>query len=124
MKVQVVDDVLSSHEQEFYPTTALDENSIEFEFQTDRNFYVDLRQTYFILKIKLVKGRGFDNYKTTDKKKEQKEDTVFTKRSDDDVEFTKEDEGVPHTTHVNNNLHSIFSNAELYINNHRIYISN
>ena len=30
--VPVVDDVLSSHEQEVYPTTSFDENSIEFEF--------------------------------------------------------------------------------------------
>ena len=43
VKVPVVDDVLSSHEHEIYPTTSLDENSIEFEFQTDRNVYVDLR---------------------------------------------------------------------------------
>ena len=66
VKVPVVDDVLSSHEQQFYPTTSLDENSIEFEFQTDRNLYVDLRQTYVALKIKLVRGRGFDTYKTTE----------------------------------------------------------
>ena len=45
MKVPAVVDVLSSHEQETYPTTSLDENSIEFEFQTDLNVYVDLRQT-------------------------------------------------------------------------------
>ena len=37
VKVPVVDDVLSSHGQEIYPTTSLDENSIEFEFQTARN---------------------------------------------------------------------------------------
>ena len=37
-KVPVVDDVLSSHEQEIYPTTSLDENCIEVEFQTDRNY--------------------------------------------------------------------------------------
>ena len=40
-KVPVVDDVLSSHEREIYPTTSLDENCIEFEFQMDRNYYVD-----------------------------------------------------------------------------------
>ena len=45
VNVPVVDDVLSSHEQEIYPTTSLDENSIEFDFQTDRNVYVDLLQT-------------------------------------------------------------------------------
>ena len=118
VKVPVVDDVLSSHEQEIYPTTSLDENSIEFEFQTDRNVYLDLRQTYLALKIKLVKGRGFDTYKTTEKKKEHKEDAVFTETGDDDVEFIEEEEGVPHITHVNNIQLSIFSNAELYINNH------
>ena len=50
-KVPVVVDVLSSHEQETYPTTSLDENSIEFEFQTYRNVYVGLRQTYLALNI-------------------------------------------------------------------------
>ena len=124
VKVPVVDDVWSSHEHEIYPTTSLDENSTEFEFQTDRNVYVDLRQTYLALKIKQVKGRGFDSYKTTEKKKEQKQDAVFTETGDDDVEFIEEDEGVPHITHVNNILHSIFSNAELYNNNHQIYNSN
>ena len=124
VKVPVVDDVWSSHEREIFPTTSLDENSIEFEFQTDRNVYVDLRQTYLALKIKLVKERGFDTYKTTEKEREHKEDAVFTETGDDDVEFIEEDEGVPHITHVNNILHSIFSNAELYINNHQIYNSN
>ena len=124
VKVPVVDDVLSSHEQEKYPTTSLNENSIEFQFQTDRNVYVDLRKTYLARKIKLVKEKGFDTYKTTEKKKEHNEDTVFTEIDDDDVEFLEEDEGVPYFTHVNNILHSIFSNAELYINNHQIYNSN
>ena len=108
VKVPVVDDVLSSHEQEIYPTTSFDGKSIEFEFQTDRNVYVDLRQTYFALKIKLVKGGGFDSYKTTEKKKELKESTVLTETGLDDIVFIAEDEGVPHITHVNNILHSIF----------------
>ena len=50
-KSPVVDDVLLSHEQEISPTTSLDENCIEFEFQTDRNFIVDLRPTYLALKL-------------------------------------------------------------------------
>ena len=58
-KVLVVDDVLSSHEQEIHPTTSLDENSTEFEIQTDRNVYVDSRQTYLALKIKLDKRTWF-----------------------------------------------------------------
>ena len=68
-KIPVVDDVLSSHEQEIHPTTSLDENCIEFEFQTDRNYYVDLRQTYLALKLKLVRGRGYETYNTKEVKK-------------------------------------------------------
>ena len=121
MEVPIVDDVLSSQEQEIYPTTSLDENSIEFEFQTDRNVHVDFRQTYLALKIKLVKGRGFDSYKTTETKKEHKEDAVFTETGDDDLVFIEEDERVPDITHVINILHSMFSNAKLYTNNHQIH---
>ena len=124
VKDPVVDDLLSSHEQKIYSTTSLDENSIEFEFQADRNVYMDLRQTYLALKMKLVKARCFDTYKTTEKKKEHKDVTFLFETGDDDVEFIEEDEGVPQITHVNNILHSIFSNAELYINNHQIYNSN
>jgi len=83
-----------------------------------------LRQTYLDLNFKLVKRRGVDTYKTTEKKKEHKEDNVFIETGDDDVEFLEEGEGVPQITHVNNILHSIFSNAELYIDNHQIYNSN
>ena len=53
-KVPVVDDVLLSHEQKIYLITWIDE--IYIEFQTDRTLYVDLRQTYLVLKLKFVKG--------------------------------------------------------------------
>ena len=89
VKVPVVDLVLSSHKLEIYLTTSVDGNSIDFEIQTDRNVYVGLRQTYLALQLKLLKGRGFDTYKTTKKKKKHKEDTIFTETGDDDVEFKK-----------------------------------
>ena len=73
-KVPVVDDVLSCHEHETYPTTSFDENCIEFEFQTDWNYYVDLRQTYLVLKLKLFRGRGYEIYKSREVKKERKEE--------------------------------------------------
>ena len=73
-KLPVVDDVLSSQGQEIYPTTSFDENCIEFEFQTDRNYYIDLRQTYLALKLKPVKGRGYETYNTKAVKKEHKEE--------------------------------------------------
>ena len=118
-KVPVVDDVLSSHEQEIYPTTSLDENCIEFEFQTDRSYYVDLRQTYLALKLKLVKGHGYETYNTKEVKKEHKEEANV-----EEEETVEEDDPVPIVTHVNNILHSIFSNVEVYINNQQIYNSN
>ena len=118
-KGSVVDDVLSSHEQEIYPTTSLDGNCIEFEFQTDRNYYVDLRQTYLALKLKLVKGRGYETYNTKEVKKDHKEDAKA-----EEEETAEEEAPVPLVTHVNNILPSIFSNVEVYINNQQIYDSN
>ena len=118
-KIPVVDDVLSSHGQEIYPTTSLDENCIEFEFQTDRIYYVDLRQTYLTLKLKLVKGRGYEIYNTKEVKKEHKEEAKGEKE-----ETAEGDDPVPLVTHVNNILDSIFSNFEVYINNQQIYNSN
>ena len=120
-KVPIVDDVLSSHEQEFYPTTSLDENCIEFEFQTDRNYYVDLRQSFLALKLKFVKGRGYDKYESKEKKEHKNESVVFTETRTDDEE---EQEEVARVTYVNNIMHSIFSNVEVYINNQQIYNSN
>ena len=68
-KVPIVDNVLSSHGQEIYPSASLDENCIEFEFRTDRIFYVDLRQTYLALKLKLVRDRGYETYNSKEVKK-------------------------------------------------------
>ena len=68
-RVPVADNVLSSLEQEIYPTTSLDENGIESDFQTDGNYYVDLRQSYLALKLELVKGRGYETYKTKEEQR-------------------------------------------------------
>ena len=119
-KVPIIDDIQSSHEQEIYPTTSLNENCIEFEFQTDRNYYVDLRESFLALKLKFVKGRGYDTYESQEKKKEHKDESVvFTEKGTDD-----EEEEVARVTYVNNILHSKFSNVEVYINNQQIYNSN
>ena len=90
-KVPIVDDVLSSHEQQIYPTTSLDENCIEFELQTDRIYYFDLRQSFLALKLKSVKGRGYDTYESKEKKKEHKDESVvFTKTGTDDSDEEEE----------------------------------
>ena len=75
-KVPIVDDVLSSHEQEIYPTTSLDENCIEFDFQTDPNYFVDLRPSFLALKLKFVKGGCYDTYESKEKKEEHKVESV------------------------------------------------
>ena len=118
-KMPIVNDVLSSHEHEIYPTTSVDENCIELELQTDRNYYVDLRQSFLALKLKFVKGRGYDIYESKEKKKEHKDESViFTETgTDDEEEKTR-------VTYVNNIMHLMFSNVEVYINNQQIYISN
>ena len=86
-KIPIVDNGLSSHKQDVYPTSSFDENWIEFEFQTDRNNYVDLRQSFLALKLKFVKGRGYDTYKSKEKKKKHKgESVVFTETGDDEKE--------------------------------------
>ena len=120
-KVPIVDDVLSSHEQEVYPTTSLDENCIEFDFQTDRNYYVVLRQSFLAFKLKFVKGRGYDTYESKEKKEHKDESVVFSETGTDDEE---EQEEVARVTNVNNILQSIISNVEVYINNQQIYSSN
>ena len=77
-KVLNGDDVLSSHEQEIYPSTSLDENCIEFQFETDRNYYVDLRQSSLALKLKFVKRRGYDTHQNKKKKKKHKDESVVS----------------------------------------------
>ena len=73
-KVPPVDNVLPSHEQEIDPYTSLDENFFEFEFETDRNYYIDLRQTYLASKLKVVKNCCYETYNTKEVKKEHKEE--------------------------------------------------
>ena len=73
------------------------------------------------LKLKFVKGRGYDTNENQEKKKEHKDKSVvFTDTGTDD----EEEEEVVRVTYVYNIKHSIFSNVEVYINNQQIYNSN
>ena len=91
---------------------------MEFELKTDRNYYVDLKQTYFALKLKRVKGRGYKTYYSKEKKEHENE-------AEANVE-TEEEQGapIPLVNHVNNILHSVFSNFEVFTNKQQIYNSN
>ena len=109
-KVLAVDDVLPSYEQKIYPTTSLDENCREFEFQTDRIYYNDWRLKYLALKLKLVRGHGYEAYNTKEVKNDHK------KEGNADEEATSEEEQevpVSLVTHLSNILHSNFSNVEV-----------
>ena len=78
-----------------------------------------MRQTYLALKLKLVRGRGYKTYNTEEVKKEHKEEATA-----EEEETAEEVAPVPLVTHVNNILHSIVCNVEVYINNQQIYNSN
>ena len=102
-KLPIVANVLFSHKQVTYHPNSFDENCKQFQFQTDKNYYVDLRQTYLALKLKLVKGWSFEAYNTREGNKLHEGDA---KKS----EATEHEEApVLLVTHVNNILHSVFS---------------
>ena len=84
------------------------------------NYYVDLRQTYLALKIKFVKGCGYETYKTEKLKKEHKEGL----KADHGPAEEEQEAPVSLVTQAHNILHSMFSNVEVYINNQQIYNSN
>ena len=120
-KVPNVDNVLSlNHENGIYPTTSVGKNCIEFEFQTDRNYYIDLRKSFLAMKLKFVKVRGYDTYESEEKKMEHKDAfVVFTETRTEDEE---EQEAVARVTYVINITHSIFSNVDCTLTVSRLTI--
>ena len=72
------------------------------------------------MKLKFVKGRGYDTHESEEKKKEHKDySVIFSETGTDDGE-----EEVARVTYANNIKHSIFSNVKLYINIQQVYNSN
>ena len=69
------------------------------------------------MKLKLVRGRGYETYNTNEEKKHKEES------KGKEEETAEEEAPVSLVTHVNNILHSIFSNVEVYFNNQQIYNS-
>ena len=81
-KVPILDPILWSNEQQIFPTNSLNESTIEFQLETDRNIFTDLRSTRLFIRGRVIKGdrTRLDNA----------EETLL----------------------VNNALHSLFSNAK------------
>ena len=104
-KVPVADEVLSSRKQEIFSTISFHRNCLEFEFQTDRNYYIDLKPTYLALELKLVKVCCSKNYITKEVKKEHK---AVSKESPG-VQKNEEDMNSPTllVTHVHNIFESL-----------------
>ena len=113
--VPVLEPIISSHIQEVYPTTSLDESSIEFEYETDRNVFIDMRDTHLLIKLKAHKNRFFDDYAEIDEHKDGGDGVLDETTTAADYSYY---------THVNNLLHSLFSNVEVYLNNYQVYNSN
>ena len=78
-----------------------------------------MRETYLALKLKLVRGRGYETYNTKEIKKEHKKQA----KTEEEGTAEEEEAAVPLVTHVNNIFQSICSNVEVYINNQQIYNS-
>ena len=72
------------------------------------------------LKLKFVKRRGYDTYESKKKKSTKaKSESVVAEIGNDE-----EKEVVAGVTYINNIIHSILSNMEVYIINRQIYKSN
>ena len=54
---------MSSYTQEVFCSISLDKSSVEFEFGTDRNLYLNMRDTHLSLKLHLFKERLFGAFK-------------------------------------------------------------
>ena len=76
--------IKSSHVQKIYPSISLDESSIEFEFETDKSIYLDLRDINLQIKVGLQKGRLFDD---TKKKNDQGIADMGMSFTDDDLHY-------------------------------------
>ena len=111
-KVPVLETIISSYTQEVFPSTSLDESSIEFEIETDRNLYLCMRDTNLSLKLQLFETRLFEAFK--------KEKAEHKAKSEED----SDEEPQTYLTYVNNLLHSLFSNCEVYSNNTLVYYAN
>ena len=106
-KVPGFETIEFSHVKEVHPSISLDKSSIDFEFETDGSFYLDMRD---ILQSWATKGKIDDFVK----KDEHGKADMGMSFIDDDLHYI---------THANNNLHSLFSNCEVYLNSQQLYNS-
>ena len=94
----------------------MDESNIEFEFETDRSIYLDMRDIDLQIKVGLQKGRLIDDFM---KKDEHGKSDIrrlfddFMKKDEhgkSDIRMSFTDDDLHYLTLVNNLLQSLFSN--------------
>ena len=60
--VPILEPILWSNTQQTFPTNSLNEASIDFHLETDRNVMLDLQETYLLLKVEVKKdGVALEN---------------------------------------------------------------
>ena len=96
-KNPVLEPIKFSHIQEVYPSTSLDESSIDFEFETIRSIYIDMRDIHLQIEVGLQMGTLFEDFM---KKEELGKPDMGMTFTDDDLQYL---------IHVNNLLHFLFS---------------
>ena len=100
--IRVVDDIWASHDQEISRTTSLDDNCIEFDFQADRNYYVDLKDKHGF-QTEICQGLQLQTYHTKEIKEEPQEKAKLNEEMEEEQEAP-----LPLITPVNIILHLIF----------------
>ena len=93
-KNSILDHILWCNEQHILPTNPLNESTIGFQLGTDRNILTDLQSTQIFFRGRGVKGDRASLYNT--------EETLL----------------------VNNALHSLFCNCEVYLKNEKVHSAN
>ena len=105
-----------SAKQEIFATSSL---GVEFgEFQMDRSYYVDLRNTVMALEVKLIQGRGYEAYNIKEAQNEHKDESKWLLWQFGWIR--KKNRIIPHAllvSHVQKTLHSIYSIVQLYVQN-------
>ena len=66
-KVPILEPILWSNEQQIFPTNSLNESTTEFQLETDRIIFTDLRSTRLFIRGRVIKGdrTRLDNAKET-----------------------------------------------------------
>lgn len=102
-KLTILDPIITSNVQECLCQSSSDESSVEFNFQSDLNNFIDLQEIYLKVTVHFKKPLEFGHAKPELNKSKDKHDE---------------------TTFVNNLMHSLFKNAELCFNGTQVYSSN